>query len=72
MAQVDVADVPIDVWVDDEGLLRKYEIEVDLEQGGQKLSTFVGLELFDYGEPVDVDLPDASDVADPSALQNLR
>ncbi len=72
MAQVDVADVPIDVWVDDEGLLRKYEIEADLEQGGQTFSTSVGLELFDYGEPVAVDLPDAADVADPTALQNLR
>jgi hypothetical protein len=70
MAEVDLAEVPIDVWVDGEGLLRKYLIELELEQGGQSLSAAVALELFDYGAPVDVDLPDPSDVADPATLRS--
>jgi hypothetical protein len=71
MAQVDLSAVPIEVWVDDEGLLRKYLIDLELEQGGQSLSTSVGLELFDYGEPVSVDVPDPADVADPATLQSI-
>lgn len=70
MAQVDLSEVPIDVWVDDEGLLRKYVIDLEIEQGGQSLSTSVTLELFDYGQPVEIDLPDPADVADPATLQS--
>lgn len=69
LAQVELDTIPIDVWVDDEGLLRKYAIDVTLTEGGQEMTMSVILELFGYGDPVDVDLPAPADVADVATLK---
>jgi hypothetical protein len=69
LAQANLSSIPIDLWVDDDGLLRKYVIDVALEEGGQKATTSVILRLHDYGAPVELDLPDAGDVVDASTLE---
>ena len=72
LKQVQLAEIPVDVWVDDDGLLRKYTLSLDLEQSGQKIAMALRLELFDYGAAVELDLPDPADVADIATLQGLR
>ncbi len=65
-----VAEVPIDVWLDGEGLVRKISIEVSAEEQGQVGSASLSFELWDYGEDVEIDLPPADEVVDASALRS--
>ncbi len=53
--------VPVDVWIDDEGLTRRMRYEQKLPDGS---STTVTQELYDFGVEVDVEPPPASDVLD--------
>jgi hypothetical protein len=66
--------VPVDVWLDDDNRPRRYTTDLDLSVpgAGTAKSTFT-LESFDYGKPVDIELPDPADVADgdPTALGAL-
>lgn len=56
-------DVPVDVWVDDEGLLRKVSLTVDASGFGLPDitpvtgSATVTVEYFDIGAPVDIEVP---------------
>jgi hypothetical protein len=70
LAQADLASVPLDVWVDDAGLLRRMEIDVAMTQGGLGGGTSMRLtfDLFDYGAEVDVEPPPADVVADAATL----
>ncbi len=52
------------MWVDDESLLRKFEVVVNVL--GQSAATTVTYSK--WGEPVDIAAPPADQVADPSAL----
>lgn len=68
-------EVPFEVWIDDEGRMRKMAIVMDLSEMFEELGAgsddlpagFSGemqmdLELYDYGVEVDVEAPPASDV----------
>ena len=60
---------PMDVWVDDDKLVRKMRIQMKLNNPafGGELEMDMTMELFDYGEPVSVDVPsedEAQDVTD--------
>jgi hypothetical protein len=70
LAQADLASVPLDVWVDDAGLLRRMEIDVAMTQGGLGGGTSMRLtfDLFDYGAEVDVEPPPADLVVDAATL----
>jgi hypothetical protein len=62
--------MPVDVWVDGSGLVRKLAISFAAKQPGtadvtEALMTF---ELYDLGEDVQIELPPASEVVDASAL----
>lgn len=57
--------IPADLWVDDDGYLRRMSMELD-EPGGAGTMELV-LEMFDFGEPVDVQAPPPSEVADLTA-----
>jgi hypothetical protein len=61
--------VPVDIWLDADGLVRKVAVEVSAEDQGQVGSASVTFELWDYGEDVDIDLPPADEVVDQSALR---
>jgi hypothetical protein len=65
-------EVPIDVWVDEDSLLRRLEMTIELEQLGSKAESSFSMDLFDYGEPVDVTPPPAAEVADVAELQKSK
>jgi hypothetical protein len=56
--------LPMDVWVDDQGLVRRL-LQRHSYRGAQ---TRVSMEFFDYGADVDVEVPADSQVTDISAL----
>ncbi len=63
--------IPVDVWIDDTGLVRKLAMAFEATQPSTSQASEVSLsfEIWDYGEPVDIDLPRASQVADASAVR---
>jgi len=56
-------EIPIDVWVDADSLLRRLDASVSRTGGGSFSASKLSVELFDYGEPVVVTRPPASEVA---------
>jgi hypothetical protein len=62
--------VPIDVWVDADNLVRRMNMDLSLSAPGQlgEAKASLAMELFDYGKPVSVEAPPASDTVDLSAL----
>jgi hypothetical protein len=70
LAQAGLESIPVDVWVDDEGLLRRMQIDIAATQAGLAGPTSMRLtfELFDYGADVDVTPPPAELVVDATAL----
>jgi hypothetical protein len=68
--QSGVTDVPLDVWLDANGLVRKLALDLDApDTTGQTGHVSLAFELWDYGEPVEIEVPPASQVADASALR---
>lgn len=75
--QVEAQSFPADVWVDDEGRLRKMQYELKLrakdtsqQQGSATVNTT--MELFDFGTTANVGKPPASQVADFAELLQGR
>lgn len=70
LAQAGLATIPVDVWVGDDGLLRKLELDVQMTPQGQSTEATMRLvlELYDYGADVDVSPPDAALVVDAATL----
>jgi hypothetical protein len=52
--------VPVEIWIDADGLVRRQTMS--FEVAGEEAS--MQIEMFDYGEPVDVQVPDAADTVD--------
>ena len=69
--QDDIAEVPLDVWIDGNGLVRKLSLDFEAadQSSGQSGGVSLAFELWDYGEPVDIAVPPASQVADASSLR---
>ena len=69
--------VPMDLWIGEDGLLRRQEVTMDLsnvDPGAASpdqvpTSMFMRMELFDFGTPVDVEPPPADQVTDMTDLQ---
>ena len=63
--------VPLDVWIDADGLVRKIAIEMTSTDPNASSAGEASLEfeLWDYGKPVDIELPPASQVAEASDLR---
>ena len=70
-AQSGLGDVPVDVWLDADGLVRKLMLafEATDPDTAQPNTASVTFELWDYGRPVAIELPPASEVADASSLR---
>lgn len=70
--QVGLSLVPVAVWVDDYGLVRRMEMTITLEPTpGQEARTSLTYDLFDYGEPVEIETPPAAEVVDAATLERL-
>ncbi len=63
--------VPVDVWIDETGLVRKLSMAFDATDASTSQSSEVSMsfELWDYGEAVGIELPPADQVAEASALR---
>jgi hypothetical protein len=70
LQQLGVTTIPVDVWIDDQGRLRREFATLDISNQGQQARMTITLELFDYGVPVDVEAPPERQVVegDPSSL----
>lgn len=65
-----VQNIPVDVWVDADMLVRRMKMDLSASSGVQQASAAFVLELFDYGQPVDVEAPPAADVVDAFSLRD--
>jgi hypothetical protein len=69
--QSGIRKIPVNVWVDGFGLVRKLTMSFSATQPGtttEFANASMSFELYDYGKDVAVALPPASDVVDVSAL----
>ena len=57
--QLGETSIPVDVWVDADGLVRRMQLDMGGMLGGTATLT---IELFDYGQPVDIEVPSPDDV----------
>jgi hypothetical protein len=63
--------LPMDVWVDDEGLARRIAMSTDMkvpEQQGERIRMQMQMEFFDFGVGVDVQPPAPDEVVDVTTL----
>jgi hypothetical protein len=61
-----------DVWLDGEGLPRKYSVTLASKVRRRSLAEVrLTVELFDVGQPVDIVLPDKSETAGVEGLGDL-
>jgi len=65
-----MGNIPVDVWVDANSLLRRMTMTFSMTSGSQEAGGSLRLELFDYGESVSVEAPAASDVVDALSLKS--
>jgi hypothetical protein len=66
-----LTEMPFDVWLDDDGYVRKMETSFSASPEGVSgaVEASMVLELYDYGADVGIVPPPAADVADLSALR---
>jgi hypothetical protein len=65
LGRVGDAEVPVDVWIDGEGLPRRMTLDMGAAFGaiaGEAVGATMTIELFDYGQPVDIAIPPADEV----------
>ena len=62
--------IPVQVWVDEQHMVRKMQIALPITAGGQKLESSVTIEFFDFGSSSPVHVPAASETYElsPGAL----
>jgi hypothetical protein len=68
--QTGLGEMPVDVWLDDFGLVRRFDMSFAATQPGttESVEASMTFELYDYGKAVDVQPPPAAEVVDASAL----
>jgi hypothetical protein len=68
--QLGTDEIPIEVWIDDEGLVRRERVDFSFEEEGSggEASVRIDVELFDFGVAVDVSPPPDDQVQDLAEL----
>lgn len=70
LQQVGMDKIPVDVWVDDQGLLRRESLDLTFGKALQHATMSMTFDMHDFGTPVTIDAPPAGDTFDASgALQ---
>lgn len=69
--QAGLTELPLDVWIDGDQLVRKLSVDLDAKQPGtdQRVKASLVVELYDYGKALDIQLPPADQVVDASTLK---
>jgi len=69
-SQLGLGPLPLHVWIDDQQLVRKLTLDVKPSDSSAAagMEVGMGLELFDYGTPVSISAPPASETVDASSL----
>lgn len=72
VAQSGLGSFPVDMWVDESGLVRKLTMSFSATQPGttESAEASVTFELYDFGTNVEIALPPAAHVVDASALRS--
>jgi hypothetical protein len=70
IGQTGLDEIPVDVWLDELGLVRRLHMSFTDTQPGttDSVQATMTFELYDYGKVVDVELPPAAEVVDAAAL----
>ena len=70
VSQLGVEELPTDVWIDDEGRIRREFFTMRMKNGEQIITVGMTMELYDFGLPVRVQAPPDDQVVpgDPSSL----
>lgn len=65
-----LASIPVDVWLDSGGLIRKLTLELTAADPATSRSgsATMSFELWDYGNVITIDVPPASQVVDAASL----
>lgn len=71
VGQSGVSELPIDIWIDADGLVRKVSLDVTATPPGDTAPSraVVAFELWDIGESLEIELPPADQVVDASELK---
>ncbi len=59
---------PVDVWLDNDGRVRRVQYAVSSGEGTAKTTTTVKLDLYDFGKAPAISLPADSDIGDAASL----
>lgn len=72
-AQTGLRKLPVDVWIDSHGLVRKVSLKMSVGAGGQHGDVAIAVEYFDFGPTPSITAPPASEVFDATgqSLQGL-
>lgn len=63
--QIGKSTIPVDVWIGDDGFLRRMTMSMQSDGGAQgPFSMAMTLDMYDFGEAVSVEVPPASQVTD--------
>lgn len=68
--QTGLETMPVDIWLDDQQRVLKLELQMSAVQPGstESFEARITIEMYDYGKPVELDLPPADDVVDAAEL----
>jgi hypothetical protein len=64
LEQLESASIPIEVFIGEDGLLRRITLELDMAVEGERIDVSMKMDYFDFGVDVDVEAPPASSVMD--------
>ena len=72
VTQSGIGNIPVDIWLDGFGLVRKLSMAFSATEPGtsESAQASMAFELYDYGKDVAIELPPAAEVVDESALRD--
>jgi hypothetical protein len=62
LARAGMTEIPFRAWVDEDDVVRRMELTMEISEQGMSMSMVMTMELFDLGEPVEITPPPASAV----------
>jgi hypothetical protein len=66
-----LSEIPVEVWLDADQRVRKLSLDIEAKQPGtdQSVKASLVVELYDYGKPLEIELPPPDQVVDASTLK---